>query len=176
MRNPFKRRREISVAEIDRHRGAIIALWAGIESSIDKTNHYAWLYSDKQALKFVPIGLDRKIETFKRVNRDLLPFESLKSSAAELLDWLERRKGDRHWMAHGYLNPWDSTDGSWSFVKHEFLKDGSIKDLHRTFTREEIVTIRDDLCELAVAFSIYGHALAEQIEKHPPNNKGSKSA
>jgi hypothetical protein len=174
MRNPFRRTAppEDVIHEIDRRRGGILSLWAGIESSIDKANHYGWLYSDKSVSKVVPVGLQRKIDTFKKINRDLLPFGPLRASAVGLMDWLDKRYEDRHWMAHGFLIPWDCKDGSWHFVKHEFLRDGSIKDLHRTFTRDELVTITNDLCELGFTFGIYGQALAEQVKKHPPNNKG----
>jgi len=64
--------------ELDRRRGAIIALWAAIESAIDKSNHFGWLYSRKSISKVVPQSLRWKIQLFEKINRDLLPFESLR--------------------------------------------------------------------------------------------------
>lgn len=157
--------------EIDRRRGAILSLWAAIESSIDRANHYGWLYSKKTVSQVVPQNLRWKIQTFKKINRDLLPFEPLREAAAELLDWIERRYDDRHWMAHGYLLPWECGKDSWGFVKHEFLGNGSIKDLNRTFTRDELVEITNDLCQLAWAMGHYSRHLAEQVLKHAPDNE-----
>lgn len=161
---------DLDMAELDRRRGAIIALWAGIESAIDKSNHYGWLYSKKTVSKIVPQSLRWKIQLFQKINRDLLPFAALREKAADLLDWVERRYEDRHWMAHGYVVPWLSSKHSWHFLKHEFQQDGSIKDLQRTFTRDELLAISSDLSKLTMDFAVYLTVLVEEIEKHDPKD------
>jgi hypothetical protein len=174
MWNLFKLRRRgyvdtetFNMAWFDRLRGGIIALWAAIESSIDQANHYGWLYSNKSVSKVVPQGLRWKIQTFKKVNRDLLPFEPLRERAAELLDWVERRYEDRHWMAHGYFTAWAPDGEGVQLVKHEFLSDGTIKDSDRTFAFDDLSAIYYDLLELGGSFASYNQALAEQIQNHP---------
>ena len=89
------------------------------------------------------------------------------------MEWVEGLYIHRHWMAHGYVIPWKSTEESWHFIKHEFQADGSIKDLERFFTMDELLAITSDLTKLAMAFAAYVQILAGEAEKHFSDNRGS---
>lgn len=157
-----------------RHRGRFISLWATLESGMDKANYYAWIYSDHAVAAAVPVSLSRKITLFKRVNRDLLPFEPLKEQAASLIERVDDLVEDRHWMAHGYVYPRKCTKGSWLLIRHGFLREtGGLIDLERTFTDDDMLALSKKVVNLTNDFADYINALAAQVVKHGPNDNRS---
>jgi len=112
------------------------------------------------------VSLTRKLELFKDVNRDLLPFEPLRATASDLLSRIKALMDDRHWMAHGYLQPSECTDAVWVLHKHEFPKEtGGLAIKKRTFTRAEVIELRWTLISLVNDMADYVNALAIQVTK-----------
>ena len=167
------RRSAESTGKFDSLRGTIIGTWACIESAIDRSNHYGWWYTERGVADKIPVSLGRKVKLFEEINRDLLPFESLRGTGAQLLARVNSLFDDRHWMAHGYLLVEKSGEDHWVVQKHDFPRDtGGLLTVERTFTLEELHTLRGDLMHLALDFSGYLRAMAQQVDKHPREDRG----
>jgi hypothetical protein len=155
------------IQEFDQHRGAILGTWAGIEISIDQANRYAWHYSKRSVSKVVPQGLRWKLRLFADVHTKLLPFETLKETATDLLASLNDLFEVRHWMAHGFLMPQACGEMDWYLVKSEFAKDGDAPIEERRFTFDELLEFRRQLTELATRMAHYDYALRDKVGEHP---------
>lgn len=162
----------MSIDLFDAYRGRVISHWAGVESCIDQANHFAWLYSKKEVSDKVPVGLSRKLNLFEKVNRDLLPFEPLREDAARLLERVKALMDDRHWMAHGFLDPRAFTETAWNLKKHEFPKNtGGLELLSRFFTEGEVNTLCVNVREVCADFTRYSHTLIAQVHMHAADDK-----
>jgi hypothetical protein len=160
-----------SISKFDGYRGNIIGIWACIESAMDRANHYAWWYSDKEVAEKVPVSLGRKLKLFKEINRDLAPFAPLREQAERLSSAVDGLYEERHWIAHGYLDVKQSLDSLWIVEKNEFPKaTGGMVTVSRTFADEDLQVLRLKLMALALEFSGYLRTLADQVEKHASDN------
>jgi hypothetical protein len=159
-----------NVNELNRERGAIIGIWAAVESALDHANKYAWHYTDKSISKVVPQNLRWKIEVFEQVHLEVPPLAPLREQADELLSDIKRLFEERHWMAHGYLLPEKSDPDGWMLTKGEFLRDGGYNLLERRFSKAELSAIRDDVLDLSLKVARYASAVARQIGEHGVND------
>lgn len=128
--------------EFDTHRGHIIAIWAGLETSLDLANLYGWQLTKGKIAPEVPVSLGRKMELFKRVHRldELAPIRELGMEVHLAMNELYE---DRHWLAHGALLPEYCTPEGWRLLKNEFPKkkdggDGGLVTHWRFFTHAEM--------------------------------------
>lgn len=153
----------------DAERGAAVALWAGIESSIDQANHLAWVYTGGSVSKVVPQNFGWKVETFRKLHRDIAPFKELAAEGTSILARLNARIEDRHFLVHGYNVPNERDREGWTLRKHVFRKDGGLDILERRFSRTELASVRSDLLDLAEECARYLHALDLKVDKHPPH-------
>lgn len=159
------------IKAFDTLRGTILHLWAGVESSMDQANHYAWHYSGKTVSKAVPQSLRWKVELFEGIHTSVLPFEALKSKADALLPQIKALFEDRHWMAHGMMLPKKCDAETWLLMKHEFVRgDGGLKVHERRFTRPEMEDIRMRLVALGMEMASYLDALLNEFMNHRLND------
>jgi hypothetical protein len=154
----------VHTSHFDLRRGRIISLWAAFEISIDRANSAAWNYSGKYISTVVPKRVDRKIELFERIHRELLPFKELQAQAAAILADYSALQDDRNWLVHGAMIVSQSRGDYWTLEKGDFPKGTArVEFIRRRFTDKQLSEIERRVGKLGLKVARYASAIAWKL-------------
>jgi len=146
-------------------RGSIVGLWAGIESSLDRANHAAWITSRDPARKKLPRNFSEKIKSFRELPLHSSTFTELSETGTRLADRVEARIEDRHFLVHGYTVPSSNGDSNLLLRKHKFLSN-TITDEDRTYTIVDLRKFNDETLKLSHDWACYLGDLTKKLGLH----------
>lgn len=156
-------------ADFDRHRGRVVASWAGIESALDQANYTGWLWTKRAVSNVVPVSFGRKVALFRKLHREVPQFIAVSEDGTALIDRIMTHLEDRHFLVHGYNVPDENDRTGWKVRRHIFSADG-FETVERRFALEELITLSRELSDIVDQAVRYSDALLAEFGQDPPKD------
>lgn len=157
-------------ADFDRHRGRVVASWAGLESSLDQANHLGWRWTKRAVSKAVPISFNRKVALFRKLHREVPQFVAVSEDGTALIERILTHLEDRHFLVHGYNAPDEDDRAGWKVRRHIFGADG-FDTVERRYTLEQLKALNRELTDIIDQAVRYTDALLMEFGQDPPKDR-----
>jgi hypothetical protein len=170
-RTVTERRIRALTRRLDRHHspgyytllGAITAMWASVEMSLDAANYLIFKHADGDQIQSeMPVSLKPKIRFFRLAHERLAGLEAFRAEGAALISRVNALREKRHDMIHGFVLGVDP-GGIHRLMRFSY-EPQKFRPEYKQYSLDDLLTLSDNIADLAKDAANHANSLGRHFE------------